>query len=314
MRILKQPVLTRFLATFPPGSPAREFLNQHLLNQHPQAKGFLGWILGVYHPVFLDYPVKSLPRYGYGKPPHPQLLEVIDRNRAEYAYFLKSLLAHAEQFALIPLHENASKPTEPFWANNHFSPLDAMALYSILCSNNPKRYIEIGSGNSTQFCRRAIDDQKLRTRITSIDPHPRAEIDVICDEVIRSPLEDVDPGIFSILEQGDILFVDCSHQVFMNSDATVVFLDILPNLKTGVFVHFHDIFLPFDYPEETKERGWSEQYLLAVYLLCGTIDIVLPNAFILADEELSGTLSPLLKNSRMRECRLDGVSFWIKAP
>lgn len=266
--------------------------------------------------IYVDYPPNPLPRYGYGKPPHPQLFEAIDRNRAEYEDLIKSLLAYAEQFALIPLRENTSEPADPFWANTWFPPLDAMALYSILCSNNPKRYIEIGSGNSTMFCRRAIDDQNLRTRLTSIDPHPRAEIDVICDEVIRSPLEDVDLGIFNTLEQGDILFVDGSHRVFMNSDVTVVFLDILPNLKTGVFVHFHDIFLPFDYPEETIESFYSEQYLLAVYLLCGTIDIVLPNAFISQDEELSGILSSLLKTllKNSPEVILGGNSFWIKVP
>lgn len=132
----------------------------NFLWKYKYPRNFLLLILGKCRPVPLYYPVEPSPRYGYGKPPHPQLLEAIDRNRAEYEDLIKSLLAHAEKFALIPLHENALKPTEPFWANDWFPPLDAMALYSILCSNNPKRYIEIGSGTSTKFCRRAIDDQK----------------------------------------------------------------------------------------------------------------------------------------------------------
>lgn len=121
-----------------------------------------------------------------------------------------------------------------------------------------------------------------------MDPQPRAEIDSICDEVIRSRVEEVDPSVFRVLGQGDVLFVDNSHRVFMNSDATAVFLDILPTLPAGVFVHFHDIFLPADYPPEIRLRYYSEQYLLAAYLLGGrgTIDIVLPNAFISSDPEL----------------------------
>lgn len=44
-----------------------------------------------------------------------------------------------------------------------------------------------------------------------------------------------------------MVFVNNSHRPFMNSDVAVVMLYILPRLKPGVWVEFHDIFLPFDY-------------------------------------------------------------------
>jgi hypothetical protein len=56
----------------------------------------------------------------------------------------------------------------------------------------------------------------------------------------------------------------------MNSDVTVVMLDIIPRLKSGILVGFHDIFLPFDYFSSWAERAYNEQYLLACCLLAST--------------------------------------------
>ena len=263
--------------------------------------------------ILLDYPIRPTPRYGYGKPPHPKLYEIISRNRNTYKNALKRFLRFKEYFLKIPLR-NANNSQEPCWINEWLPGLDSIALYSILCLNNPKRYFEIGSGYSTKFARKAILDHNLRTKITSIDPHPRDEIDSICDAVIRQPLEDADLSVFDELETGDILYVDGSHYCFMNSDATVVFLDILPRLRSGVFLEFHDIILPYDYPPEWEKRYYSEQYLLAAYILAegNKFNIVLPNAFISKDPELSHILYPLWDNPEMGGVERHGGSFWIE--
>jgi hypothetical protein len=145
---------------------------------------------------------------------------------------------------------------------------------------------------------RAIRDQQLRTRIISIDPQPRAEIDALCESVIRDPLEKVDLAVFDQLVPGDILFIDSSHRVFTNSDVTVLFLDVLPRLQPGVLVHMHDIFLPHDYPPEWRDRYYSEQYMLAATLLAHgpRFRVALPNAFIAQDPQLSAILSPLWRD------------------
>ncbi len=256
----------------------------------------------------------SSPRYGYGKPPHPRLYEIINRNRAKYADTLEKFLSFEEYFLEIP--RRTDRDQEPFWFNPSMPGLDTVALYSFLCLKESKRFYEVGSGFSTMFARRAILDHDLPTKITSIDPKPRAEIDSICDNNIRSLLEDIDLELFEELERGDILFIDGSHLCFQNSDVTVVFLDILPQLKAGVLVEFHDIFLPYDYPSElsSRESGINEQYLLAVYILAkgNEIDILLPNTFITVDPELKHILDPLWNNPKMKGVQRHGDSFWIE--
>lgn len=264
-------------------------------------------------PILLDYPVKPTPRYGYGKPPHPKLYEIINRNRNAYKDILTSFLRFREDFLKIPV-KDANDTMQPSWVNGWLPGLDSVALYSLLCLNNPRRFVEIGSGNSTKFARRAILDHGLQTKITSIDPHPRAQIDLICDKVIRLPLENIDLTLFDKLENGDFLYVDSSHRCFPNSDVTVFFLDVLPRLRKGVLVEFHDISLPYDYSPMLAERYYSEQYLLAVYVLAenNKFKIVLPNSFVGEDTELYNVLNPLWDEPKMIEVGRHGGSFWIQ--
>lgn len=270
------------------------------------------FVRGRSHPVFLDYKVDLSPRYGYGKPPHPLLYDIINENREGYRLLLNAFLQFTEQLIQIPVYKR--EESKPSWINGFLPGLDSVSLYGLLALNNPVRYFEIGSGNSTKFARKAIDDYGLRTRIVSIDPHPRAEIDSLCDRIIREPVENVDISVFDELETGDILFVDNSHRAFTNSDATVTFLDILPRLKQGVIVEFHDIFLPYDYTSSFAKRWYSEQYLLACFLLAGgnRIEVLLPNMFICNDEELSILLTPLWERPELRGVERHGGSFWIR--
>ncbi|MCU1450946.1 MAG: hypothetical protein JWP02_3116, partial [Acidimicrobiales bacterium] len=137
--------------------------------------------------IVSDYPLDPEPRYGYGKPPHPELYEMIAKGRDGYAALLRQFLEFKTDLARIPL--DVQSPSDPYWHNGSFQGLDAVALYSLLALNNPPRLIEVGSGNSTKFARRAIRDHGLRTTITSIDPEPRAEVDDLCDQTIRGQLE-----------------------------------------------------------------------------------------------------------------------------
>ena len=58
------------------------------------------------------------------------------------------------------------------------------------------------------------------TRIISIAPRPYAEIEELCDEVLRYPLEAVDLTTFEELDAGDIFFFDGSHRVFTDFEVT----------------------------------------------------------------------------------------------
>ena len=260
--------------------------------------------------ILLDYPVNSKQRWTY-EHPHQSLYQIIKQNISTYEHHLKSFLPYIDYFINIP--EQQSGNIDPFWINDWMPALDGVALYSFITINKPRYFIEIGSGNSTKFAHKAIIDHNLSTKIISIDPCPRAEVTNICDENIREPVENINLEIFDQLERNDILYIDNSHRVFMNSDVTAFFLDIIPILKPGVFVEIHDISLPYDYPTEDIPKYYSEQYLLAAYLLAqGKIfDIVLPCMFISYDQNLKNILSPLWEKEQMKNVETHGCSFWI---
>lgn len=262
--------------------------------------------------ISLDYPINPKARWTTDKP-NKALLELIKSNDKLYAKNLHSFLNFKGNFNSIKKNIDTKNLKLPCWSNGFIPGLDAISLYSFIALNNPKMYLEVGSGNSTKFARKSIQDNNLRTKIISIDPHPRAEIDAICDEIIRKPVEDVDPSFFLSLEKGDILFVDNSHRVFTNSDVTMMFLDVLPYLKPGVIIQFHDIFLPYDYPEEWNNRYYSEQYILGAFLLGGAkdTDILLPNYYISNMPDLQGILSPIWNDSAIEIDERHGGSFWM---
>lgn len=260
--------------------------------------------------LFLDYEVRSVPRYGHGKPAHAELFEIFNRNRSDYAETLRQFLKFKDKLQQIPVHQPEDLGM-PYWHNRFFEGLDAVSLYSIASLRNPQTYIEVGSGNSTKFMRKAIQDNGLRTRIISIDPRPRADIDQLCDEMRRGPLEQTDLTVFANLVAGDILFVDGSHRTFMNSDVSVVFLDVLPKLPPGVLIYIDDVYLPFDYPPEWISRYYSEQYLLAALLLAEgeRFEVFLPCTFIEQDPELQRILDPLWKP--IAGAAVPGHGFWL---
>jgi hypothetical protein len=68
---------------------------------------------------------------------------------------------------------------------------------------------------------------------------------------------------FPALGEGDVLFIDSSHQLKPGSDVDFLLNAVLPLLPSGVRVHFHDIFLPDDYPEHWAWRRYDEQPAVA---------------------------------------------------
>jgi Methyltransferase domain len=264
---------------------------------------------------FFDYMYRAKLRYGGERPPHRALFELIDAQRTRYADFLDEIAQFEADFAEIVL-QAATTDSVPFWLNTWLPPLDAMALCTMLCRHKPKRLIEIGSGMSTKFARHVIAKHGLDTRLVSIDPAPRNEIDGLVDECVRNCLEDVDQQLFDQLEAGDFLCFDGSHRVFQNSDVTVFFLEILPTLKPGVVVHIHDIYLPYDYPAGHMPRLWNEQYLFATALLYGqgAFELLFPSWFVTCDADLSARVNALLRKGPLAEVSLHGASFWMRIP
>jgi methyltransferase family protein len=153
--------------------------------------------------------------------------------------------------------------------NDYYSTPDAETLYAMIQLYRPEQVIEVGSGNSTRLFRCGIEDGRLNTQLTSVDPNPQCEVGKICDRVICERVENLSPlTLFQSLKANDILFIDSSHEVAVGNDVVFLFLNILPMLAKHVLIHIHDIFLPFEYPEQwIKSRWvWTEQYLLQALL------------------------------------------------
>ncbi len=273
-------------------------------------------VLPKYQKLILEYKVDMKPRYGHGKQPNEYLYQLINAQRSEFEKHAHLMLALKDVFANIKLSKDETNDNEPAWNNGFFPGLDIVALYTFLKTYDPANFIEIGSGNSTKVARKAIEDYKLHTKITSIDPFPRANIDHLADEVIRMPLEDVDNYAFitNHLAENDILFIDNSHRVLPNSDVTVCFLELLPQLKPGVIVHIHDIYLPYDYPQDMCDRFYSEQYMLATLLLSNPkrYQVMFPCYFASEDEALASLLEPLWQSENTSKVEKHGGSFWFR--
>jgi len=214
----------------------------------------------------------------------------------------------------IPLKPDAERPDLPHWDNGFLPSLDIISLHGLIREGKPRKLIEIGSGNSTLVSHHARGIAGIDMEIVSIDPYPRADIDRLCDRMIRQPLERVNLTLFDELAPGDILFFDGSHRTLQNSDVTVFFLEILPRIPAGTVVQIHDICIPYDYPSEWRDRAYSEQYMLAVLLLFAPEkwEILCPNLFTaytgIAGRVFEGFWNELRIPANIRH----GGSFWMR--
>jgi hypothetical protein len=54
----------------------------------------------------------------------------------------------------------------------------------------------------------------------------------------------------------------------IGSDVNHLLFNVLPQLRAGCVIHFHDIFWPFEYPEDWVRQGyaWNEAYLVRAFL------------------------------------------------
>jgi len=267
-----------------------------------------------YQNLFLEYKVNLKPRYGHGLPAHPELYKIIDANRETYKKLIRKALSNKKNIWLIKDSKEETDPVLPAWNNGYLPGLDIIGIYTMLARFKPKRYIEIGSGNSTRIAHKAFIEQELSTEFISIDPKPRVDIDQLPNRIIRKPFESIDFDIVSELNASDVLFLDNSQWILPNSDSMVFFLEILPRLKRGVIVHIHDVYLPYDYPQFMCDRFYSEQYGLAIYLLANPdkYETILPNYFISEDKELSELIAPIWDHPNLKEVERHGGSFWIR--
>jgi hypothetical protein len=198
--------------------------------------------------------------------PRPLNLRWDDKNQLKWLLELDYSL----EVLQIPLQANQGF----YYNNSSFGSGDAEYWYSMIRRCKPRRIIEVGCGFSTHLAQLAIkknklEDDTIECEHICIEPYERPWLEQIGVKVYRQRLELLELNLFDTLNASDILFIDSSHVIRPQGDVIAYFLYILPRLKSGVIVHFHDIFTPFDYPRYwivDEVRIFGEQYMLEVFL------------------------------------------------
>lgn len=172
-----------------------------------------------------------------------------------------------------PFPEEKTDGIRYYYANEFYSYTDALFLYGMIRRLQPRRIVEVGSGFSSCVMLDTIERfMNHSAECTFVEPFPGRLKAVIrpTDRIhlLEQRVQDVDPRIFSTLESGDILFIDSTHVAKAGSDVNYYLFEIFPRLASGVIIHIHDVFYPFEYPRSWLLKGiyWNENYLLRAFL------------------------------------------------
>lgn len=202
----------------------------------------------------------------------PSQLPAIDLNTEEQLHLLKNFTQYYNEIFFPAEKQENSR----YYYNNDFYPFtDGAILYSMMRHLKPRRIIEIGSGFSSAIMM-DVNDRFFngQVKLDFIEPYPDRLISLMKEAdqkryaIHQQFIQNIDLEIFSQLEENDILFIDSSHVSKIDSDVNKILFEILPILKKGVFIHFHDLFYPFEYHKEWVYKGvvWNEAYMLRAFL------------------------------------------------
>lgn len=213
-------------------------------------------------------------RAKYEKLKNSKILDINLRDDAQLT-FLNKMIGNIQQ---VPWQDDRIANLKYHFVNRAYSYHDAITYLNILLEYKPMKVIEIGSGYSSCVLY-DVDRLHFSGKIekTFIEPYPKLLKQLLSEEIdtcqlIPKKLEDLDVSIFESLEENDILFVDSTHVSKYASDLNFIMFEILPRLKKGVVIHFHDIFTNFEYPFEWLNDGrcWNENYILRAFLMNNT--------------------------------------------
>lgn len=158
-----------------------------------------------------------------------------------------------------------------------FGYIEAQALHSVICFYKPQKIIEVGSGVSTYCSMAALSRNETETgtkaQLVCIEPYPSDELKAMQNiTCIEQDVQAVPIDVLTDLGENDLLFIDSSHTVKPGSDVNYLILEILPRLRKGVIVHFHDIYFPYDYQRDVLEIFFQacETSLLRAFLINNT--------------------------------------------
>lgn len=243
----------------------------------------------------------------------PRNIPGLELHESEQLKLLEDLEPY---YSTMPLQFHKVEGLRYYFDNPAYNGSDAIFLHCMIRHLKPRRIIEIGSGFSscvTLDTNELFFDSSITT--TFIDPYPDTLMSLIKENdknkirVIPQRLQDISLNEFEALEAQDILFIDSTHVSKINSDVNRIFFEILPSLSPSVYIHFHDIFYPFEYPKEWVYGGrmWNEMYMLRTFLQYNSrFRIVLMNT-------LMGHFHEPFFREKMPLCLKNlGGSIWIR--
>jgi len=262
-------------------------------------------------------PIPSLAEIGrdaprlFGDP--PRALPGINLNEEKQLALLEKIKRY---YSELPFPVRMSPECRYYYENPMYSYSDAIFLYGMIRHAKPKRIIEVGSGFSSCVI---LDTAQLfldgKVECTFIEPYPDRLLSLLRPddpnrvEILIQRVQDVSVEVFTKLDMNDILFIDSSHVAKTGSDVNYLLGEVLPRLRPGVYVHVHDIFYPFEYPEDwiRNGRSWNEAYALRAFLTFNeTFEIMLFNTFLerFHREMFEGEMPLCLRN--------EGGSIWLR--
>ena len=252
-----------------------------------------------------------------GSPPRWKLktetLPAIELNPSKQ---LKLLDTFERFYQELPFTDKKREDIRYYYNNGSYSYSDAIILYSMIRHLKPGSIIEVGSGFSSSVM---LDTNELfmdnQISFTFIEPYPQLlESLLIKDDrknvtIYEKRLQEIPMTVFKELRENDILFIDSTHVAKFNSDVNYAIHNILPSLAGGVYIHFHDIFYPFEYPLDwlLEGRAWNEQYMLRAFLEYNkAFEVVMFNTYLteMYEATIKNRFPLLYKNT--------GGSIWIK--
>ncbi len=206
-----------------------------------------------------------------------EALAGIDFPLEDMAQFWRANLAHIQA---APFSESADGVHRYCYNGGPYNGGDGTLLWTMIHHFRPKRIIEIGSGYSSACMLDTADHLGLADfHLTCVEPNPERLFSILRPEdasrmtIHRCGVQEIDLGVFDALERGDILFIDSSHVLKTGSDVHFELFHILPRLKPGVVVHFHDCRYPLEYTDRqifVKNYSWNEVYGVRALLMYST--------------------------------------------
>ncbi len=186
----------------------------------------------------------------------------------------EKLYAYQEESRVLP---TCAELTEEGYGLG-YGEVEARLLYLMLRHFRPRRVIEVGSGVSTIYTLSALDANARDThsaQVLCIEPYPSEKIRELAlqgrVELRAQPVQDIAVAEFQILQQNDVLFIDSTHVVKIDSDVNWLYLTVLPQLHKGVVIQIHDIHFPYlvvspEHPLFDLTMLWNEGALVQAFL------------------------------------------------